>query len=37
MREKIEEIESMPNNTHADKKKLEDAWYDFIKELGVGF
>ena len=35
MRENIEEIESTPNNIHADKKKLEDAWHDFIKELGI--
>ena len=33
---KIEEINNLPNNNNKDRKKIELAWYDFIKSLGRG-
>ena len=34
---RIEDIEAMPNNNEADKKNIEQAWYDYVKSLGGGF
>ena len=31
---KIEEINNLPNNNNNDRRKIELAWYDFIKSLG---
>ena len=35
MQEKIEEINNLPNNNN-DRKKIELAWYNFVKSLGTG-
>jgi len=32
-----QDIEAMPNNNMADKKNIEQAWYDYVKSLGEGF
>ena len=37
MNSKSEEIERMPKNTQSEKKLVEDAWFNYIKELGTGF
>ena len=33
---KIEEINNLPNNNNNDRRKIELAWYDFIKSIGRG-
>ena len=35
MNSKSEEIERMPKNTQSEKKLVEDAWFNYIKELGT--
>ena len=37
MNSKSDEIERMPKNTQSEKKLVEDAWFNYIKELGTGF
>ena len=36
VQDKIKEINSLPNNNNNDRRKIELAWYDFVKSLGTG-
>ena len=36
VQDKIKGINSLPNNNNNDRRKIELAWYDFVKSLGTG-